>query len=240
MSDLHLSPNNIPATKDFIKLLNKFQLEKIYALYILGDFFDYWLGDDDDSEFIRTIKNSLYKLSKYTTIYYIRGNHDFAIGDKFALETNIKLLHDCSTINVANNTILLSHGDIFCTLDTTYQKFKKIIQNKYILYILKKMPLTWRRKLKNRLEHSASSQFNTKDQKIYHVVDTTILEYTKKYQANIVIHGHTHNPGVYVLTNTPTITRIEIPDWDKHPTQSYVLFDTHSNTVSIKYGYHQE
>ena len=128
ISDLHLSSDTEENNQLFYELLNKWQVD-IDALYILGDFFDAWLGDDDSNLFIEQMKLHLREFTKKKPIYYIRGNHDFAVGRRFERQTGVKILKDCSVIEVANNRILLTHGDVFCSLDVGYQRLKKIIQN---------------------------------------------------------------------------------------------------------------
>lgn len=228
ISDLHLSPDTEAHNQIFYDLLVKWQSE-IDALYILGDFFDYWLGDDDSNHFIETMKAKLLEFSKIKPIYYITGNHDFAIGYKFAEDTGIKLLKDCQTIDVLGKRILLSHGDVFCSLDRHYQKMKKILQNPILLAILRICPLTWRRKLKELLEHKASGALNKKPKYTYHVVDDTVLKIANNSLAHVVIHGHTHNPGKYFIKNNnnhnenKNILRVEIPDWSDHKAGGYIL-----------------
>jgi UDP-2,3-diacylglucosamine hydrolase len=134
----------------------KYWQNNVDALYILGDFFDYWLGDDDDNPFISTIKQSLAQFTQLKPIYFIGGNHDFAIGKKFARETKIAILNDCSTINLDNRSILISHGDVFCSLDVKYQRMKKILQNPILIYILTKTPLKFRKKIKDKLEKKST------------------------------------------------------------------------------------
>lgn len=225
ISDLHLSDKTFENNQIFYNLMTKWQSE-LDALYILGDFFDYWVGDDDKNVFITEIEETFKKFTKSAPIYFIHGNHDFGLGQDFAKRTGITLLKDCSTIKVANNTILLSHGDVFCTLDISYQKFKRIIRNPLIMAILRKTPLKWRYKLKNSLEHESSKQFNKNPPETYLVVDDTIVAIANKLAANIVIHGHTHKPNRYVIEdNGKTITRFEIPDWADRNPGGYVLIE---------------
>lgn len=239
ISDLHLSPDTIENNRVFYKLLSTWQDDaNIDALYILGDFFDYWLGDDDSNIFIDSMKFKLAKFTKNKPIYFITGNHDFALGKKFAKETGVIFIKDCSVINCADNQILLSHGDVFCTLDVAYQRMKKVLQNPILLTLLKLLPLSLRRKIKDMLEHKSSGVSNTKPKTTYHVVDESVRDIANKKLANIVIHGHTHNPGKYWIdnkidnridgnvnnpNNPKDILRVEIPDWSDHKAGGYVL-----------------
>ena len=225
ISDLHLSENTLEHNKIFYKLMKQWQNE-LDALYILGDFFDFWCGDDDDNEFIREIKNSFKAFTKHKPIYFLGGNHDFGVGKRFAKETGIKFITDMTTLKVGNNTILLSHGDTFCTLDISYQKLKKVLQSPLTIFILRLLPLSLRYKIKDKLEHKSNETFNAKPQETYHVVADTVIQYANKYNANVVIHGHTHRPNLYKI-NTPngTISRYEIPDWADHNPGGYIMLD---------------
>lgn len=233
ISDLHLSEHSKKSNAKFIQLLTKWQ-DEIDALYILGDFFDAWLGDDDKNEFIDEIKHELKQFSAKKPIFFIIGNHDFALGKRFARETGVTLLKDCSIITIDNQNILLSHGDIFCTLDIAYQKMRKILQNKFTLFLLRNSPLSWRRKLKQTLESKSASSFNAKPAHTYLVVDETVAAMAIKAQANVVIHGHTHVPGRYAIhANGKDILRIEIPDWTDREPGGYVLLENGEISIYI-------
>jgi UDP-2,3-diacylglucosamine hydrolase len=231
ISDLHLSEKTFASNQVFYSLMNKW-LEEIDALYILGDFFDHWIGDDDKNSFISDMETTLRLFSAKKPIYFIHGNHDFGIGKDFANRTGVKIIPDCSTIDIADNRILISHGDTFCTLDKSYQRFKKIIRNPIIMTILRKTPLSWRHKLKLKLEQESSKQFNQKPIETYLVVNETIRKIAQKNFANIVIHGHTHNPGRYIIENNGSIiTRLEIPDWSDRDPGGYIMLD--DNNIKI-------
>ncbi|MCC2624887.1 MAG: UDP-2,3-diacylglucosamine diphosphatase [Burkholderiales bacterium] len=225
ISDLHLSPETPENNQILFNLLTSWQ-QNLDGLYILGDFFDYYLGDDDNNEFMLSIKKAFREFTKHVPIYFIGGNHDFGIGPIFEKETKIRFIRDLTTIKVGTNTILLSHGDAFCTLDIKYQRMKKILQNPLLMYILRKTPLSWRYKLKDTLEKKSAKAFNSMPQDTYHVVDNTIIEFAKQKQANIVIHGHTHKPGRYLIeANNLTIQRYEIPDWADRPGGGHIMLE---------------
>ena len=227
ISDLHLSPTTVEHNQIFYQLLIKWQNEAINGLYILGDFFDYWLGDDDDTPFTREMSQQLHQFSQSVPIYFRGGNHDFALGRKYAKRCGMKLIKDMHVLKIANNSILLSHGDTFCSLDLGYQKMKKILQHPLTLFIGRRLPLSWRRKLKEILEKKSGTQTNSKPEHIYHVVDQTIVEYAKAANSDIVIHGHTHRLGSYIIQRqgSAPIYRYEIPDWQDHPPGGYIIVE---------------
>lgn len=236
ISDLHLSPDTSKNNQLLFDLLSAWQ-GSIDGLYILGDFFDYYLGDDDHNEFTLSIKNAFREFTMHTPIYFIGGNHDFGLGHKFTNETRVKIISDLTTIKVANNTILLSHGDAFCTLDVKYQRMKKILQNQFMIFILRKTPLSWRYKLKEMLENKSAKVFNSEPDETYQVVNSTIIELANQKQANIVIHGHTHRPGRYLIAeNGINIERYEIPDWADRSGGGYIMLE--DENISIHYSKH--
>lgn len=232
ISDLHLSPNTPNANQLFFQLLAKWQ-GQIDGLYILGDFFDYWLGDDDDNSFISAMRTHLKQFSLTTPIYFRGGNHDFAVGKKFAKQTGMQLIPDMTTLKIGNETILLSHGDTFCTLDLGYQKMKRILQNPIVMFILRKIPLKLRYKLKESLESKSHATTNSRPEHHYMVVDESILSYVERANATVVIHGHTHRPGSYLLRskNATPIRRYEIPDWQDHQAGGYI--ELNNNQINI-------
>lgn len=233
ISDLHLCPKTKTHNELFFSMLLKWQ-DELDALYILGDFFDYWLGDDDYNHFIHEMKLALRGFTQNKPIYFIGGNHDFAIGKKFARETGVTLLPDLTVIRVGDNNILLSHGDTFCTRDIKYQKMKKILQNPILMLILLKMPLSWRYKLKETLESKSEKSFDKEPDNTYMVVDETINQIALAKNANLVIHGHTHRPGKYLVSNSnnsQTIIRYEIPDWADRSPGGYIKVD--NNNIEI-------
>ncbi len=234
ISDLHLSPDTPGNNQILFNLLKSWQHD-LNGLYILGDFFDYYLGDDDNNEFTLSVKKAFNDFTKHTPIYFLVGNHDFGLGPIFARETGIQVIRDLTTLKVASNTILLSHGDTFCTLDVKYQRMKKILQNPILMYILRLTPLSWRYKLKDTLEKKSASAFNEMPQDTYHVVDSTIIKLAKQKQANIVIHGHTHKPGRYLIAadGLTTIERYEIPDWADRSGGGYIMLEDNDININI-------
>ncbi|MCX8514115.1 MAG: UDP-2,3-diacylglucosamine diphosphatase [Burkholderiales bacterium] len=234
ISDLHLAPETLSANNKFAQLMQQWQHE-IDALYILGDFFDSWCGDDDDNLFIQQIKNIFTNFTKHKPIYFMVGNHDFVLGKRFAQATGVEIIADETVVKIADNLILLSHGDRFCSLDKGHQKLRFFLYNRFILSLLTKIPLSWRYKIKEKLKKKSEAVYNAKPQETYLVVNKTILKFANKYGANIVIHGHTHNPGKYqVASPEKNIVRYEIPDWADRDPGGYILIN--NNNIDIMYA----
>ena len=228
ISDLHLSPNTPDKNQLFYCLLQKFVDDKFDALYILGDFFDYWLGDDDINEFSQAMINKFTQATKHLKIYFLHGNHEFAIGKVFCQQTGIQRIQDMTTLYTGEHKILLSHGDTFCTLDLGYQKMKRIIQNPVVIAILRKLPLSMRYKIKALMERGshATNHKTPKPPETYHVVDSAIIDFADKYGADTIIHGHTHRPGHYSIQRAEAsrLNRYETPDWEDHEAGGYLVY----------------
>ena len=201
MSDLHLSPAHPKMTECFCRFLSQ-NTQNIDAVYILGDFFDVWIGDDvvqiPDS-FIQTI---IHALKNYPApIYFMHGNRDFLIGKLFANEANITLLPDPVIINLYNIPTLLTHGDLLCTDDTKYQQWRKVAHWPWLQWLFLRLPLGWRQKMAQKLRANSRGHTIMTDVNL-----TTVQEWLLKYKANQIIHGHTHKPGIHP-------TRFVLPDW---------------------------
>lgn len=224
ISDLHLAHDTPEKNQLFYALLKNW-CGKVDALYILGDFFDYWLGDDDDNQFIREIKSALCAFSQITPIYFRGGNHDFAVGKRFAQQTGVTLIPDMTTIYTGKHKLLLSHGDTFCTLDIGYQKMKRVFQNPIVMFILRHIPIRLRYKIKEHMEQgSQKSNYIPKPDYVYNVVDETMINYANQYGADTIIHGHTHHPGYYIIANSHVV-RYETPDWEDNPAGTFLFYD---------------
>jgi UDP-2,3-diacylglucosamine hydrolase len=228
ISDLHLTADSSNKNLLFFSALKQWR-GAINALYILGDFFDYWLGDDDDNLFIQQIKSALKDFTCVTPIYFCHGNHDFALGKAFAQQSGIQFIRDLHTLVADDQRILLSHGDTFCSLDISYQRMKKILRNPIVIFLLRRLPLKLRYKIKEKLESSSHNRNPDKShlEHLYQVVPKSVIASAVQANAAIVIHGHTHNPGYYPLTGPSgtTIHRYEIPDWEERPPGGYILWN---------------
>ena len=123
ISDLHLQESRPDITKAFLEFLDD-TASKAEKLYILGDLFEAWIGDDDQNNFISEIQAALLKANKTTKIFFLHGNRDFLIGTKFASSSGFELLHDPTIEEMFGNNVLLMHGDLLCTEDLDYQAFR--------------------------------------------------------------------------------------------------------------------
>ena len=208
ISDLHLSPDHPRLVRGFLALLHEYQ-HKNTQLYVLGDWFNAWIGDDYTAPWLDEIVNALKKFSDAgNQIYFQVGNRDFALRQKFLNKFNGILLPDVYTLEINHQKFRLEHGDALCTDDVAYQRFRKVIRNPILLGFLKCTPLSFRQKLANGFRKKSSE---TKQLKSYDIMDVnaqaveSVIE-----QVDYLIHGHTHRPEIHQLQNKQ---RIVLGDW---------------------------
>ncbi|MCX7125741.1 MAG: UDP-2,3-diacylglucosamine diphosphatase [Gammaproteobacteria bacterium] len=216
ISDLHLDPLQPKITHTFFYFLEHIAVNAD-ALYILGDFFEVMIGDDDDNPFMQSI---IHALSRLTTsgvpVFFMHGNRDFLVGKLFEKRTGITLISDPSVINLYNQKILLMHGDSLCAADKSHQRFRKIVHNKIIQKIFLALPLSFRRKIANQMRKESTQYNAAKPAEIMDVTENAVNSAIKKYQVVKLIHGHTHKPQM-------SEQRIVLDAWHNHG--NYLQFD---------------
>ncbi len=211
ISDLHLSPQHTDITRHLFTFLQQ-QARDAQCLYILGDLFDYWIGDDDSAPWLSSIKQQFKELTRYgTTVYIMPGNRDFLLGTSFAASTNCHLLADPTVIQLYEKTILLKHGDDLCTDDLSHQKFRSYTHNTRLQHYFLALPLCTRHWIAKRIRH-ASRQRQYK-QPIADINPQAITQALQQHKADLLIHGHTHKPLI-------TEHRCVLGTWESQP---YVL-----------------
>ena len=214
ISDLHLALEKPEITRRFLSFLQN-RAVTAKSLYILGDLFDAWIGDDDNTPPNRSIKQALKKLSDSGTgIFLLQGNRDFLLGQDFCAETGITLLDEYAVIDLDGQPVLLTHGDLLCSDDLAYQAFRlKSHSAKWQQNVLCK-PL-WLRLLAARW-YRVRSYFHKRGKtlEIMDVSQQTVNEVMEKYRCKILIHGHTHRPKLheFTLAGTPA-KRWVLADW---------------------------
>jgi len=199
IADLHLSIEKPGVTRRFLDFLNE-RAVQAEALYILGDFFDAWIGDDDPTPPNTAVKKQLRKLTDTgTKVYFQQGNRDFLIGARFARETGIEMLDDHVVIDLFGVPTLLMHGDLLCTDDTAYQAFRvKSHSSQWQQNMLAK-PLLLRMLIARWLRWRSHFHKSKKTLEIMDVNQQTVLEIMRRHKARCLIHGHTHRPAVHEL-----------------------------------------
>ncbi|MFV3414592.1 UDP-2,3-diacylglucosamine diphosphatase [Pseudomonas nitroreducens] len=214
ISDLHLEAERPDITRAFLHFLST-RARKAQALYILGDFFEAWIGDDGMDEFQHSIARALRELSDHgTRVYLMHGNRDFLIGQAFCREAGCTLLRDPSLIDLDGEKILLMHGDSLCTLDAAYMKLRRWLRNPLSLFILRNLPLATRHKLARKLRKESRAQTRMKASEIVDVTPAEVEKIMRDKGVRILIHGHTHRPAVHELEiDGRPARRIVLGDW---------------------------
>lgn len=214
ISDLHLEEKEPHITAQFLQLLNSCD-ETVDALYILGDLFEAWIGDDDDTSFNRKIIQALHTATdRGINIYFMYGNRDFLIDKRFLRATGCRLLADEEKIILYGRPLLLMHGDTLCTLDTAYLKARKTYRNVIIRTLFLWLPLSFRLRYAERLREKSKRYTQTTAMEIMDVTQEAVEQVMQKHSVHSLIHGHTHKPAVHEFTlNGIDAERIVLPAW---------------------------
>jgi UDP-2,3-diacylglucosamine hydrolase len=216
ISDLHLEEQRPDITQAFLDLLTG-RARTAKALYILGDFFEAWIGDDAMSPFQRSICQALRDLSDSgTEIFLMHGNRDFMLGQAFCKAAGCTLLNDPSVIPMNGEPVLLMHGDSLCTRDEAYMRLRRYLRHPLTLWILRHLPLRTRHKLARKLRSESRAQTRMKANDIVDVTPEEVPRIMSQYGVRTLIHGHTHRPAIHKLqVNDQTAQRIVLGDWDR-------------------------
>ena len=216
ISDLHLEEERPDISRAFLHFLDT-RARQAEALYILGDFFEVWIGDDAMTPFQRGIAQALRRLSDSgTRIYLMHGNRDFLLGKAFCREAGCTLLSDPHEVMLAGEKVLLMHGDSLCTLDVGYMKMRRWLRNPQSLFILRNLPLNTRHKLARKLRSESRSQTRMKASDIVDVTPEEVQRVMADHGVRTLIHGHTHRPASHELqVDGQPARRIVLGDWDK-------------------------
>lgn len=220
ISDLHLSADTPELNQLFYGCLKKWQ-GKIDALYILGDFFDVWVGDDDDSVFAAEVKAALKAFTEHTPIYMQHGNRDFLLGKTFVAETGIQLLPERCLKTFYGKPYLLLHGDELCTDDLPYQQFRMQSRNSMWQTVVLMKPLAERRMLAGQIRMMSETKKNADGLTAISDATESGIQAALKQAAEeigqmpILIHGHTHRPAVHDhVIGGVTTQRYVLQDWE--------------------------
>tara|TARA_A100001015_G_scaffold128773_1_gene142827 strand:+ start:100 stop:822 length:723 start_codon:yes stop_codon:yes gene_type:complete len=213
ISDLHLDKTRPEVNKYFINYLDNINKD-VTDLYILGDLFEYWVGDDDPMDGLNAIRASISQLGAKINIWYMHGNRDFLISKKICSSLNMHFLEDPTVITKNGQRLLLLHGDTLCTDDNEYQKFRSLVRSdEWQKQMLSKS-------LKERLalaENLRKKSINANAHKNESIMDANINEVDtliESYKPNIIVHGHTHRPNIHKHNlNQEYIYRYVLGDW---------------------------
>ncbi len=215
ISDLHLDttrPDLLQAFTTFVATM----ATRAKALYILGDFFNVWLGDDDDTDLHREISQALLQLSQQgTAVYFIHGNRDFLLGQKFASACGAALIFEPYELEYLGQHYLLLHGDVLCTGDTDYIQFRTLVRNPQWQQEFLQRSLAERREFAAQARTISKNMNSNKAEDIMDANQDAVVSVLLSYPRATLIHGHTHRPAVHEFNLAQTSRqRIVLGDWD--------------------------
>ena len=214
ISDLHLEETKPKITQAFLQFLEEIQPQAL-ALYILGDFFEAWIGDDENTPLQVEIKQAIRLLSNNgTDVFLMHGNRDFLIGQQFEEETGATLLNDPVVINLYGQPTLLMHGDSLCVDDKEYMKFRKNMRNESWQKSFLVRPLIDRQTTAQQLRTISQIKNKGKTTEIMDVSATEVIRIMTEFNVRQLIHGHTHRPASHDLAfDSQTGIRMVLGDW---------------------------
>ena len=215
IADLHLCPERPKVNQAFFHFLQT-RAAEADALYILGDLFEAWIGDDDPAPLSQQVIRALRALTDSgTELFFLHGNRDFMVGKRFARETGATLLNDHALVVIGDEQALVLHGDTLCTDDIAYQKFRRRIRNPLVLRILRHLPLKTRQNIGIKGREKSMATNSNKSASIMDVTPATVTAMMKKYKVTTMIHGHTHRPFCHelVLDDGSPARRFVLGDW---------------------------
>ncbi|WCE30707.1 UDP-2,3-diacylglucosamine diphosphatase [Vibrio sp. SCSIO 43137] len=214
ISDLHLTPSRPDITDCFFSFLHN-EAINADALYILGDLFEFWVGDDDNNAFNQQIKAALKQLTgSGVPCFFVQGNRDFLVGRRFEKETGVKLLPDVCKIDLYGRQAIILHGDTLCTDDHKYQAYRKKVHLPWLQFLYNRLPLSIKLKIVSRVQNDIAEEKKSKNLDIMDVNQSEVVDEMNRYSVDLMIHGHTHRPDIHHFeSGTGDKTRIVLGDW---------------------------
>ncbi len=214
ISDVHVSPDR-PAQTDRLIAFLASAAGCCERLFVLGDFFDLWLGDDDDRPPHAQVVAALKALTDGgVAVFVMFGNHDFLLGTEFEAQTGCQIINDPSVVSVQGSPVALMHGDTLCTDDIEYQKFRAYARNPDVQREFLKLGLAERLERANLIRRQSREATPLKPSEIMDVNQPAVTQAMRDLDVNTVIHGHTHRPGMHTFDlDGGNATRIVLGDW---------------------------
>lgn len=210
ISDLHLSENQPKITELFLQFMQQ-KASLAERVYILGDLFDFWIGDDEQSPLIEQVKNAIKDLTTSgVKCYFICGNRDFLIGKRFANETGMEILPDYQLIDLYGKKTLLCHGDTLCIDDVKYQQFRRKVHQAWRQKLFLCLPLFVRLNIANKIRAKSQQDKRSKSSEIMDVNSEFTANKVAEFGAELLIHGHTHREHIHTENG---FIRIVLGDW---------------------------
>ena len=216
ISDLHLERIESSITNIFTEFLD--DINENDSLYILGDLFESWIGDDNVSELSQYISDRLLSLSERNiSVAIMHGNRDFLIGEDFCKASSIELINDPRIIEIDTKKVMLTHGDELCTDDKEYQAFRSVVRNPLWQKDFLNFPISKREKIAGEAKDASKDSKENKAMEIMDVNTDAVLKAFNDHPVEIMIHGHTHRPNIHKISNEDRkLTRYVLGDWSKN------------------------
>ncbi|EBA5557357.1 UDP-2,3-diacylglucosamine diphosphatase [Salmonella enterica subsp. enterica] len=214
IADLHLQTEEPAIVAGFLRFL-AVEARQADALYILGDLFEAWIGDDDPNPLHREMAVAIKSLvDSGVPCFFIHGNRDFLIGKRFARESGMQLLPEEQVLTLYGRRVLIMHGDTLCTDDPGYLAFRAKVHTPWIQKLFLALPLFIRQKIAARMRADSKAANRHKSVEIMDVNDQAVVDVMEKHHVQWLIHGHTHRPNVHHLTaNGEPAFRVVLGAW---------------------------
>jgi UDP-2,3-diacylglucosamine hydrolase len=214
ISDLHLEADKPEIGNQFLAFLEG-EARDADALYILGDLFEFWVGDDDPNEHYAEMKNALRALvDSGVRVYFMHGNRDFMIGVDFAHETGVQILPDPHPVELHGTSVLLSHGDAMCIDDVEYQQIRTMTRNPEWQAMMLTKSLEERLAFATNARTESQKKSAALNAEIVDVNEGEVKKLIAEHGVDILLHGHTHRPAVHeVDLDDRSAKRIVLGDW---------------------------
>ncbi|MGI2066703.1 UDP-2,3-diacylglucosamine diphosphatase [Shewanella sp. MF08487] len=210
IGDLHLSADRLDITQAFTHFLDT-QLDNADALYILGDLFEVWVGDDIALPFALELAKKLKQVSQKLPVYFIHGNRDFMLGKQFARAAGMQILPEVTCLNLYGVETVILHGDSLCTLDKAYQRFRTLRRFALARWLYGCLSRKTRQSIANKIRNKSKSSNQQKSYTIMDVEPYAVEALFAQTHTQQMIHGHTHRPAIHQLDNG--CKRIVVGDW---------------------------
>lgn len=217
ISDLHLDASRPDITAQFLSFLTR-EATGAERLYILGDLFEAWIGDDDPDADKTRVRSALLALTRSgIPCFVMHGNRDFLLGRQFERDTGATLIDDGTVVDLYGRRVLLMHGDTLCTDDHAYQRLRRIVRNPVVQWGLRQMSLAQRQKLAAKMREGSKAHIESVDKAAPYIMDVNpqaVIDTMQRRQVDCLIHGHTHRPAIHDLQiDGKPATRIVLGDW---------------------------
>ena len=219
IADLHLTSIEGEKLNLFCRFCQN-EAKQADQLFILGDLFNTWIGDDISLSEHQVAINCLEKLSKSTKVFVMFGNRDFLLAKQFEQQSGCTLINEPHLLTGSNQNYVLVHGDRFCTDDVNYQKMKKVLRNRIVQLIFLSLPKQWRLKLSGKIRNKSIQAQSYKSAQIMDVNQQTVDNFMANYPGANLIHGHTHRQNTHA---NESYTRYVLGDWS----------DTQGNAIEL-------